>query len=85
MVQHMVVKGSLFLCCGVMGRHAGSDDVDRLGGLLRRDRFLGMAFFVAAMSLVGLPPLSPTREELGGYDIDVGYDFHDGYEFEDGF
>jgi multicomponent Na+:H+ antiporter subunit D len=58
MVQHMVVKSSLFLCCGVMEHHAGSDDLDRLGGLLKRDRFLGIAFFVAAMSLVGLPPLS---------------------------
>jgi len=31
MVQHMVVKSSLFLCCGVMEHHAGSDDLDRLG------------------------------------------------------
>jgi multicomponent Na+:H+ antiporter subunit D len=58
MVQHMIVKSSLFLCCGVMEQHAGSDDLGRIGGLLKRDRFLGVAFFVAAMSLVGLPPLS---------------------------
>ena len=58
MVQHMVVKSSLFLCCGVMERHTGSDDLDKVGGLLRRDTFLGVSFFVAAMSLVGLPPLS---------------------------
>ena len=58
MVQHMVVKSSLFLCCGVMERHAGSDDLDEVGGLLTRNRFLGVSFFVAAMSLVGLPPLS---------------------------
>ncbi|MBL77557.1 MAG: proton-conducting transporter membrane subunit [Acidimicrobiales bacterium] len=58
MVQHMIVKSSLFLCCGVMERHTGTDDLGRLGGLYRRDRFLGVAFFVAAMSLVGLPPLS---------------------------
>ena len=58
MVQHMVVKSSLFLCCGVMEQHAGSDDLDEVGGLLNRNRFLGVSFFVAAMSLVGLPPLS---------------------------
>ena len=58
MVQHMIVKSSLFLCCGVMEQHAGSDDLGRIGGLQKRDRFLGVAFFVAAMSLVGLPPLS---------------------------
>ncbi|WP_432800141.1 proton-conducting transporter transmembrane domain-containing protein [Poriferisphaera sp. WC338] len=58
MIQHMVVKCSLFLCCGIMEKHAGSDDLDKLGGLLRRDVWLGVLFFIAAMSLVGLPPLS---------------------------
>jgi multicomponent Na+:H+ antiporter subunit D len=58
MVQHMVVKCALFLCCGVMEKHAGTDDLDKLGGLLKRDWPLAVLFFIAAMSLVGLPPLS---------------------------
>ena len=58
MIQHMVVKCSLFLCCGVMEKHTGSDDLDKIGGVLKRDLWLGVLFFVAAMSLVGLPPLS---------------------------
>jgi multicomponent Na+:H+ antiporter subunit D len=58
MVQHMVVKSSLFLCCGVMEQHAGTDDLDGIGGLARRHRWLATAFLVAALSLVGLPPLS---------------------------
>lgn len=58
MIQHMVVKCALFLCCGVMEKHAGTDDLDKLGGLLKRDWKLGVLFFIAAMSLVGLPPLS---------------------------
>jgi multicomponent Na+:H+ antiporter subunit D len=58
MIQHMVVKSALFLCCGVMEKHAGSDDLDKIGGILKRDRWLGVLFFIAAMSLVGLPPLS---------------------------
>ncbi len=58
MVQHMVVKCALFLCCGVMEKHAGTDDLDSLGGLLKRDWPLAVLFFIAAMSLVGLPPLS---------------------------
>jgi multicomponent Na+:H+ antiporter subunit D len=58
MIQHMVVKCSLFLCCGVMEKHAGTDDLDKLGGLLKRDVLLATLFFIAAMSLVGLPPLS---------------------------
>jgi len=58
MIQHMVVKCSLFLCCGVMEKHAGTDDLDHLGGLYKRDLLLAVLFFIAAMSLVGLPPLS---------------------------
>jgi len=58
MIQHMVVKSSLVLCCGVMEKHAGSDDLDKVGGILKRDPWLAVLFFVAAMSLVGLPPLS---------------------------
>ena len=58
MIQHMVVKSSLFLCCGVMERRAGSDDLERVGGVLKRNVWLGTLFFIAAMSLVGLPPLS---------------------------
>ena len=58
MIQHMVVKCSLYLCCGIMEKHAGSDDLDKLGGLLKKDTLLGVLFFIAAMSLVGLPPLS---------------------------
>lgn len=58
MIQHMVVKCALFLCCGLMEKHAGTDDLDKLGGLLKRDWPLAVLFFIAAMSLVGLPPLS---------------------------
>ncbi|MCC6908250.1 MAG: hypothetical protein IT430_09950 [Phycisphaerales bacterium] len=58
MIQHMVVKSCLFLCCGIVERHTGTDDLDKSGGLLKRDTYLGVVFFIAAMSLVGLPPLS---------------------------
>jgi len=58
MIQHMIVKASLFLCCGVMERHAGTDDLDHMGGMLKKHVWLGVLFLIAAMSLVGLPPLS---------------------------
>lgn len=58
MVQHMVVQCALFLCCGLMEKHAGTDELKRMGGLMKRDPFLALLFFIAAMSLVGLPPLS---------------------------
>ena len=57
-LQHMVVKCTLFLCGGLIEKYAGTDDLRGMGGLLKRDVTLGVLFFIAAMSLVGLPPLS---------------------------
>ena len=57
-IHNMVVKCCLFLCGGLMIEHAGSDDLERIGGLLRRDPWLATLFLVAALSLAGLPPLS---------------------------
>jgi multicomponent Na+:H+ antiporter subunit D len=57
-VHNMVVKSSLFLCGGLMAEHAGSDDLDKIGGLLRRSPWLATLFLLAALSLAGLPPFS---------------------------
>jgi len=57
-VHNMVVKCCLFLCGGIMQEHAGSDDLDKIGGLLKRAPWLATLFLIAALSLAGLPPLS---------------------------
>ncbi len=57
-VHNMVVKCCLFLCGGLMIEHAGSDDLNKIGGLLRRAPWLATLFLIAALSLAGLPPLS---------------------------
>ena len=57
-IHNMVVKCCLFLCGGLMIQHAGSDDLNKIGGLLKRDPWLAALFLVAALSLAGLPPLS---------------------------
>ena len=57
-LNNMVVKCCLFLCGGLMRDHAGSDDLDEIGGLLRRSPWLATLFFIAALSLAGLPPFS---------------------------
>ena len=41
-----------------MIEHAGSDNLDKIGGLLRRTPWLATLFLIAALSLAGLPPLS---------------------------
>lgn len=58
MAQEMVVISALFLCCGMIEKHAGTDDLSEIGGVLKRAPWLGVFFFIAAMGLVGIPPLS---------------------------
>ncbi len=57
-MHNMVVKCCLFLCGGLMHEHAGSDNLQAIGGLLKRAPWLAVLFMIAAMSLAGLPPLS---------------------------
>jgi hydrogenase-4 component B len=57
-VNHAVFKSLLFLGAGSIERAAGSLQLDRLGGLLRRMPWTGAAFLVGAMSIAGLPPLN---------------------------
>ena len=58
MTQSMLFVAAGFLCCGLVERIEGTDDMARLGGMQKRAPWLGFAFFVVMMSLIGLPPLA---------------------------
>jgi len=58
LVHHIVVKTSLFLTEGLIEHHAGTSRLDHLGGLVRRAPAVAWCFGVAALALVGIPPLS---------------------------
>ena len=57
-VHHIVVKANLFLVAGAINRAGGSFSLAHLGGLWKRDPWLGILFAIPALSLAGLPPLS---------------------------
>ncbi|MET7302477.1 Na+/H+ antiporter subunit D [Embleya sp. NPDC005575] len=57
-VHHITVQTSLFLVVGLIERRGGSTDLGRLGGLARMSPALAVLFFVPAMNLGGIPPLS---------------------------
>ncbi len=57
-LHHIVVKANLFLVAGAIRRAGGSFSLAQLGGLWRRDPWLGILFAIPALSLAGLPPLS---------------------------
>ncbi|GAB3850054.1 monovalent cation/H+ antiporter subunit D family protein [Nesterenkonia populi] len=58
MVHHIIVKAALFLACGAVEHHAGTGKLSQLGGYARREPWLGLVFILAALSLVGIPPMS---------------------------
>lgn len=58
MSQEMLVMSALFLCCGMIESHTGSDDMSKVGGVLKRSPWLGVLFFIAGLGLIGVPPLS---------------------------
>jgi hydrogenase-4 component B len=62
-LNHAVFKSLLFLGAGSFERAAGSLELDRLGGLLRRMPWTGGAFLVGAMAIAGLPPLNGFASE----------------------
>ncbi len=58
MVHHGLVKSNLFLVSGAVGTLRGTTRLQPLGGLAGGAPLLAGLFFVAALSLAGLPPLS---------------------------
>lgn len=58
-VHHIVVKATLFLAgAAAAWRCGGSDDLEKCGGVARLSPWLAACFFLQAMSLAGVPPLS---------------------------
>jgi hydrogenase-4 component B len=53
--NHAIAKGLLFLSAGAMAEVAGSRDLERWGGLLRRLPLLGTTLMIGAAALIGLP------------------------------
>lgn len=62
--SHAVMKTGLFLGAGSAVHAAGSRDLERLGGLLRRMPVTGAAFLVGAAGLAALPPFAGFASEL---------------------
>lgn len=65
LVHHTVVKTSLFLSVGVVEVRRRTGRIADLGGVATQHRWVALAFLLAAMSLVGLPPLSGFWAKLG--------------------
>jgi formate hydrogenlyase subunit 3/multisubunit Na+/H+ antiporter MnhD subunit len=56
LLHHVLMKGGLFLGAGAVVHAAGTRDVERLGGLLRRMPRTAAAFLACATAIAALPP-----------------------------
>lgn len=65
LVQYVLVKAALLMCAGAVEVSCGTGELDRLGGLMRREPLLAVAFAVPALALAGIPPLSGFVAKLG--------------------
>ncbi|RCG16545.1 Na+/H+ antiporter subunit D [Streptomyces reniochalinae] len=63
--HHITVQTTLFLVAGLVERRSGTTDLQSLGGLARLSPLLGVMFFIPAMNLAGIPPLSGFLGKLG--------------------
>ena len=57
-LNHALFKSLLFLGAGAVDCAAGTRELERLGGLLKRMPYTGAAFLVGAAAICGLPPLN---------------------------
>ncbi|PRY15592.1 multisubunit sodium/proton antiporter MrpD subunit [Pontibacter ummariensis] len=57
-LHNVLVKTNLFLISGVVAQAEGTFALKKLGGLYLRRPFLALLFFLSALSLAGIPPLS---------------------------
>lgn len=58
MMHDILSKGLMFVLGGMLIAAAGTDRLDGMGGLIRRRPGLGWMFFILALALAGIPPLS---------------------------
>lgn len=57
-VHHITIQTVLFLVAGLIERRGGTTSLARLGSLARLSPVLAILFFVPAMNLAGIPPMS---------------------------
>ncbi|MEC0256256.1 Na+/H+ antiporter subunit D [Paenibacillus lautus] len=58
LMHDMIAKALLFILGGIIMARAGTNKLSEMGGLMKRHPLVGWMFFIVALALVGIPPLS---------------------------
>jgi multicomponent Na+:H+ antiporter subunit D len=64
-VHHITIQTTLFLVAGLIEQRGGSTSLNDLGGLAAIAPVVGVLFFIPAMNLAGIPPLSGFIGKVG--------------------
>lgn len=67
LLNHAIYKALLFMCVGAVIYATGARKVSELGGLARSMPITGACFFIGALAIAGLPPLSGFMSKLTVY------------------
>ena len=55
-LNHAIIKGTLFFCAGIMIAKAGTRDVQGFSGFGRQQPSIAFAFIIASLGMIGIPP-----------------------------
>ncbi|MEE6281784.1 Na+/H+ antiporter subunit D [Georgenia sunbinii] len=64
-VHHITVQTALFLIAGLIERRGGTTSLAKLGSLARLSPVLAILYFIPAMNLAGIPPMSGFLGKVG--------------------
>src|SRR5699024_1367146 len=58
LIHDIITEAGLFFLIGFIIYRTGESDISRLGGLIKIHPVVGWTFFIAALGIAGVPPLS---------------------------
>ncbi len=64
MYNHSMLKGLLFLCAGAVHIGAGTYQMEKLGGLMKKMPLTGFAFLFGSAGISGIPPFNAFLSEF---------------------